>query len=91
MTKNEETRMTDTQVMANYESYIANYRDELERDHMGKVVLLHDGEIVDVFDEYDDAYWRGVDDYELGNFSIQKIGDQPAQLGVFAYALQHST
>ena len=78
--------MSPDQTAANYEAYVAEYQEDLERDHAGKVALLHDGKLVQVHDSYDDAYWHGVDEWGLGNFSIQEIGEPPAELGVLALA-----
>ena len=79
--------MSQDQISANYEAYVAKYRGDLERDHNGKVALIRNGELIEVHDNYDDAYWHGIDEFGLGDFSIQEIGDQPAQLGVLSFAL----
>ena len=80
--------MARDQISANYKIYVAKYQDDLEREHMGKVALIHDGELIKIHDNYDNAYWHGVDDYGLGNFSIQEIGSQPAQLGALSFVLR---
>ena len=76
--------MPTDEVNANYDAFVSKYQHDLERDHPGKVALLHDGELVEVHETYDDAYWHGVDEWGLGNFSIQEIGDSPANLGAVA-------
>ena len=78
--------MSADQIEDNYEAYVAKYQHDLERDHVGKVALLHDGELVQVHENYDDAYWHGVDEWGLGNFSIQEIGEPAAELGILALA-----
>ena len=83
-----ECEMDSDQISANYEVYVAKYQDTLEREHMGKVALMHDSELVEVHDNYDNAYWHGVDDYGLGNFSIQEVGARPAQLGALTFAMR---
>ena len=83
-----EQEMARDQVSTNYNVYVAKYQDDLERDHAGKVALLHDGRLIEVHERYVDAYWHGFDDYGLGNFSIQEIGSEPAQLGSLTFALQ---
>lgn len=78
--------MSNDEVSANYEVYITQYQEELEREHPGKVALFHGGEFVQVHETYDDAYWHGVNEWGLGNFSIQEIGERPAELGSLALA-----
>lgn len=80
--------MSKNQVAENYEAYVTKYKNDLESKHTGKVALLHNGALIQVFDSYDDAYWHGVDEYELGNFSVQEIGSRPAQLGALSFALR---
>lgn len=64
----------------NYEAYQANFQEELEREYMGKVALMHAKEIVMVLNDFDDAYMVGEKDYGLGNFSIVEIGKRPIRL-----------
>lgn len=80
--------MSSDQVSTNYEAYVAKYQERLEREHEGegKVALLRNGVLVEVHDNYDDAYWHGVEEWGLGNFSIQEVGTRPAQLGSLAFA-----
>lgn len=56
-------------------------RDKLEREHRGRVALLHDGELVFVYNDRWDAYVIGTERFGEGNFSIKKIGAPPASLG----------
>ena len=39
----------------NYKVYVAKYQADLEREHMGKVALMPDGELIEVHDNYDNA------------------------------------
>ena len=49
--------------------------------------MLHDQELVNVYNDMDDAYSIGVEKYGLGNFSLQRIGQQPIELGILAAAI----
>ena len=80
--------MDITQAEANFTTYIETYKRELEEQHWGRIVLMHDGEIVGIYDDRGDAYSVGCEKYDLGNFSLQQIGEQPAQLGILTAALQ---
>lgn len=56
-------------------------RKRLEAEHMGRTALLHQGEVVDIYNDSGDAYKVGCDNYGLGNFAIQVIGQTPISLG----------
>ncbi len=79
--------MADSQARSNYEAYEAQYREELERDHLGRVALLHNAEVVSIWNDMGDAYQVGCDQYGLGNFSLQRIGARPVNLGILAAAV----
>lgn len=70
------------QVELNQKAYNDNHREEMERDHHGKVALMHDGEIVHILNDSDDAYTVGVNQYGVGEFSIVLIGAAPTHLGI---------
>jgi hypothetical protein len=71
----------------NREAYAAA-REKLEAEHpAGSVALLHDGEIVQVCDNGDEAYSIGREKYGMGHFSTQTIGEAPISLGVFSVLL----
>lgn len=76
-----------SQAHLNHVSYHERYREELERDHLGRVVLMHDGEVIAIYNDSGDAYAIGVDKFGLGNFSVKKIGQKPVHLGIFTAAL----
>lgn len=80
--------MDITQAEANFTAYVERYKQELEEQHWGRIVLMHDGEIVGTYNDRGDAYSIGCEKYGLGNFSLQKIGQQPAQLGILTAAIQ---
>lgn len=71
----------------NYLAYKEKYKDKLEREHLGRIAMLHDQELVNVYNDMDDAYSIGVEKYGLGNFSLQRIGQQPIELGILAAAI----
>ena len=55
----------------------------MEREHNGRVALMHDGTVVDLYDGSEAAYKVGLSKYGLGNFSLINIGEQPISLGFF--------
>ena len=57
--------------------------ESLKAEHLGRTALLHDGEIVAIYNDSGDAYAIGCEKYGLGNFSIETIGDEPQSLGFF--------
>ena len=57
-------------------------RVQLEAQHMGQTALLHEGKVVDVYNDTGDAYKVGCDKYGLGHFTIQVIGARPIHLGI---------
>ena len=59
-------------------------RATLEREHRGKVALLHAGSLVRVFDSRRDAWAAGMERFGEGGFSVKTIGERPASLGVAA-------
>ena len=64
-------------------------KEELERDHMGKVALFHHGGFIRTFDDYDHAYQFGCDEYGLGHFSVKKIGERPLNMGAMTPFVKH--
>ena len=80
--------MDSAQAELNFTAYMEKYKLELEKQHWGRIVLMHAGEIVGIYNDRGDAYSIGSEKYGLGNFSLQQVGEQPAQLGILAAALQ---
>ena len=62
-------------------------KEEIEAGHLGKTALLHDGEVVAIYNDSGDAYTIGREKYGLGNFSTQTIGEKPIHLGIFTLCL----
>ena len=79
--------MDSNQAQANYDAYLTNFKEEMERHHFGKVALMHNCEIVNIYNDEGDAYSIGCDQYGLGNFSLVNIGKRPAHLGMRLTAL----
>lgn len=78
------------QLERNWAAFNAAKKD-LEEEHLGRTVLLHDGEVVAIYNDSGDAYEIGCEKFGLGNFSIETIGSKPKSLGYFtAYIPQQS-
>lgn len=75
------------QVFDNRKVYEATYRRELERTDLGRVALMHDGEVVDIFDDDYTASRAGFDRFPPGRFSTHPIGHPPVQLGCLGISL----
>lgn len=55
-------------------------RDDLERHHNGKWVIVRDGKLVDAFDSIDSAAQEAVRRFGRGPYLIRKVGAPPATL-----------
>lgn len=62
-------------------------KGRMEGEHWGKTVLLHDGAVVAVYNDHGDAYMIGCEKFGLGKFSLQRVGEQPVDLGFHAILL----
>lgn len=78
---NSETREEQDQAKRNYDIYLAEHKLEAERAHRGKTALMHDGEVIDYYNDEDDAVTAGRQFYGLGHFSIVRVGAKPIRLG----------
>ena len=72
------------QLTINKEAYL-KIKHDLESKDFGRVALMHDGKVIYIFNNGNDAYMIGLDKYGLGNFSLQKIGDKPISLGIHGF------
>ena len=79
--------MAVDQLEANERAYEKNYREQLERDHHGKTALMHDGKVVEVYDDPNDLYLTGYERWGLGGFSMKEVGQKPLELGIFSATL----
>ena len=76
------TQMVENQLDRNQAAYEA-IQKEMEGKYMGRVVLMHDGEVVEVYNDGGDAYKVGCEKFGLGNFSLVNVGERPIDLGFF--------
>ena len=79
----------NSQLVKNRAAYNA-IKEEMEAKHFGRAALLHDGEIVDIYNDSGDAYAIGCEKFGLGNFSIEKIGEPPISLGIYTVCVPKS-
>lgn len=75
-----ETDATQDQARRNYDIYLAKHKLEAERVHRGKTALMHDGEVIDYYNDENDAVTAGKHFYGLGNFSIVRVGAKPIRV-----------
>jgi hypothetical protein len=70
------------QVEQNQQAY-EEIRGQMERNHMGRTLLMRDGEVVAIYPDDGDANITGRERYGLGNFSLVTVGAKPIDLGFF--------
>jgi hypothetical protein len=69
--------------MAEIDKEIAAYdlkRDDLEREHMGKWVLIRNGAVIGLFDSFDAAAEDAVRKFGGGPYLIRQIGAPPVTI-----------
>ncbi len=69
--------------MADLTSEIAAYermRNDLESQHMGKWVLVHDGQLEGVYDSFEEAAESAVKRFGRGPYLIRQVGAAPISL-----------
>jgi len=80
--------------MADIKEEIAAFetmRAQLEADHFGKWVLIHQRQLVDVFTSFDAAAIDAVAKFGNGPFLIRQVGEKPMALPAsVAYARPHA-
>ncbi|MYA41768.1 MAG: hypothetical protein F4Z31_08470 [Gemmatimonadetes bacterium] len=74
-------------VRLNRLAYEARYQHELEETDHGHIALMHDEEVVGVYDDANVACEVGSERYGSGRYSIVRIGAKPQSLGIFTFAL----
>ncbi len=62
-------------------------REEMEEAHWGKTVVMREGGVVAIYNDYGDAYNIACEKFGLGNFSLHVVGQQPVDLGFHAIFL----
>lgn len=75
------------QLKKNIKAYDA-IREELEREHFGRIAVFHDGNLVSIYNDRNDAYDIACEKYGLGNFSLRQIGESPGSFGGVAMYLE---
>ena len=65
------------QALSNHRAYRRLHREQMEAEHLGKIALLHDGDVVGIYDDRESAHSAGVTRYGLGEFSFEEVGAQP--------------
>ena len=74
-------------VRLNRLAYEAKHRHDLEQTDAGRIALMHDEELVEIYDDANVACEDGLERYGSGNYSIVWIGAKPLSLGIFTFAL----
>lgn len=75
-----------SEIEANYDFFQRNLGKFL-KTHRGQFALLHNRRVEGYFARPSDAYRRGLALYSDGNFSIQEVDEQPAEMGLISLAL----
>jgi len=52
-------------------------RPELETEHLGKWALVHDGQLIGVYSEFEEAADAACQKFGKGPYLIKQIGDPP--------------
>lgn len=74
------------QVDRNYE-YFKECKGEIGPENQDKFVLIRDQEFIAFYSTRDDALTAGRSQFEDGRFSVQRVSDEPVELGAVGYAL----
>ena len=62
-----------TQEIAAYE----RMQSDLEREHFGKWIVVHDEELIGAYDDFEDAAHAGVQRFGRGPFLLRQVGARP--------------
>ena len=74
------------QVQKNRDAYKA-IQSRMETEHLGKSVLMHNGEVSGIYDTSSDAYAIGCEKFGLGRFTTELVGQRPVHLGIHSLGL----
>ncbi len=55
-------------------------RDVLEADYFGKWVVVHDGQLIDTYEKFEDAAAEAVRKFGRGPYLIRQVGASPITL-----------
>ena len=69
------------QVELNHRKYNENHR-HLDATDRGRFALMHDGDIVKIYDDAESAYLSGVGQFGAERFAVKEIGAKPFSLGL---------
>ena len=87
MTLTSSTLPRSNAVRLNRVAYEAKYQHDLEQTDAGRIALMHDEELIEIYDDANVACEDGLERYGSGNYSIVWIGAKPLNLGIFTFAL----
>ena len=65
------------QISVNFSAYVANYKEQLESEHRGRVALMRQGQLVGVFDTVEEADAQGGERFPERDYMLQMIGSEP--------------
>ena len=65
------------QINVNFAAYVTNYKEQLESEHRGRVALMRQGQLVDVFDTVEEADAHGREQFPERDYMLQMIGSEP--------------
>lgn len=71
-----------TKVLERELATLKNERERLEREHMGKFVLIHGDEVVNVFDNFETAASEGLRQFGRNPFLIRRIGEDTVEVPI---------
>ena len=71
----------NTEARNNYRVYQERFKDELEPEHTGQTALMADGQVIALYNDWEDAHTTGCSIYGRGKFSLVDVGMRPADLG----------
>ena len=77
---------TDKELEKNKRAY-SELIDTLEREHLGRFALFHNGRFVYSYKSRSDAYKIGREKFKLGNFSLKQVGEIPSSQGLETLSL----
>ncbi|MBC6429285.1 MAG: hypothetical protein GDA55_08705 [Cellvibrionales bacterium] len=75
-----------TEVKRNFAAF-QKLLPEAMKLHAGKFALMHDAELVEIYDSWQDAFRTGRKFYGENRFSVQQIETRPIDLGFHSHAI----
>lgn len=68
----------------NYDAFLAKLPDLL-KEHEGRFALLHNCEVVALYNTSLEATVEGSKRFSLGKYSVQEVTGEPEHLGFYSY------